>query len=80
VLFATVINDLPSIISSTSALYADDFYFWESTSHVKHLEQLCQRSLKKIYQWCTKSDFKISTSTSAALLFTQKKQQKTRQN
>jgi len=78
VLFAIMINDLLNIVSSTLALHTDDICFCESESHVKHLEQLCQRSLSKVYQWCIESGFKIATSKSAAI-FT-KRENRTRLN
>jgi len=46
-------------ITSPSALYADDFCFWESGSHIEHIFERCQDSSSKVESWCTKWGFKI---------------------
>ena len=67
-----MINDLPERIISPAALYADDFCFWECGSNITLLNQLCQRSLFKVCNWCEECGFKISRTKSAAVLFTRK--------
>ena len=61
-LFTIVINDLPGNITSSSALYADAFCFWESRSHIEHIFERCQDSSSKVEKWCTKWGFKLSVS------------------
>jgi len=48
VLFSILINDLPDGVRSRTALYADDFSFWESGSCIRQLNDLCQQSLTKV--------------------------------
>jgi len=72
-LFTIVINHLPGNITSSSALYADDFCFWESESHIEHLFKRYQDSLIEVEKWCTKWGFKLSVSKSATVLFTKKR-------
>jgi len=71
-LLTIVLNNLLGNITSSSALYAGDFCFWESGSHIEHLFKRCQDSLIKVDKWCTKWGFKLSVSKSAAVLFTKK--------
>jgi len=73
ILFTIAINDLPKSISTPSALYAEDCYFWESCSNIKQLYHLCHTSLNKIAPWCRKWGFRASSSKSAAVLFTTKR-------
>jgi len=73
ILFSLMIYDLPERITSSAALYADDFCFWECGSDITLLNQLCQRSLFKVcINWCEECGFKISSTKSAAVLFTRK--------
>ena len=65
-----MINDLPKRITSHVALYADDFCFWECGSDITLLNQLCQRSLTKVCKWCEDCGFRLSSTKSAAALFT----------
>jgi len=67
-----MINDLPKRITSHAALYADDFCFWECGSDITLWNQLCQRSLTKVWKWCEDCGFKLSSTKSAAVLFTRK--------
>jgi len=67
-----MINDLPERITSPAALYSDDFCFWECGSDITLLNQLCQCSLFKVCNWCEECGFKISSTKSAAVLFTRK--------
>ena len=52
--FSILISDLPGGIRSRTALYADDFSFWESGSCIRQLNDLCQQSLTKVEKWCDK--------------------------
>ena len=72
ILFSLMMNDLPKRITSPAALYADNFRFWECGSNINLLNQLCQRSLTKVCDWCVKCGFKLSGTKSAAVLFTKK--------
>jgi len=72
ILFSLMINYLPTRITSHAALYADDFCFWECGSDITLLNQLCQRSLTKVWNWCEECGFKLSSSKSTAVLFTRK--------
>jgi len=72
ILFLLMINDLPERITSPAALYADDFSFWECGSDITLLNQMCQRSLFKVCNWCEECGFKISSTKSAAVLLTRK--------
>jgi len=72
ILFSLMINDLTERITSPAALYADDFCFWKCGSDITLLNQLCQRSLFKVCNWCEECGFKISRTKSAAVLFTGK--------
>jgi len=72
ILFSLMINDLPKRITSHAALYADDFCFWECGSDITLLNRLCQRSLTKVCKWCEDYGFKLSSTKSAAVLFTRK--------
>ena len=67
-----MINDLPKRITSHAAQNADDFCFWECGSDITLLNQLCQRSLTKVCKWCEDCGFKLSSTKSAAVLFTRK--------
>jgi len=69
-------NDLPDGIRSPVALYADDFSFWESGSSIKQLNDLCQRSLAKVAEWCERWGFKVSQSKSTVLFAHKRKYQK----
>ena len=71
-LFALMINDFPKRITSHAALYAGDFCFWECGSDITLLNRLCQRSLTKVCKWCEDWGFKLSSTKSAAVLFTRK--------
>ena len=68
-----MINDLPKRITFPAVLYADDFCFWECGSNIALLNQLCQRSLTKVCDRCVKCGFKLSTTKSAAVLFTKER-------
>ena len=72
-LFSVMINDVSRHVFSSSALYADDFCFWESGSDIQLLEARCQESLSKVATWCINSGFCISPSKSAAVLFSRKR-------
>jgi len=72
IFFSLMINDLPERITSPAALYADGFCFWQCGSDITLLNQLCQRSLFKVYNWCEECGFKISSTKSAAVLLTRK--------
>ena len=72
IVFSLMINDLPERITYPAALYADDFCFWECASDITLLNQLCQRSIFKVCNWCEEYGFKISRTKSAAVLFTRK--------
>ena len=73
ILFTIAINDLPESISTPSALYAEDCYFWESCSNIEQLYHHCHTSLNKIAAWCTKWGFRASSSKFAVVLFTKKR-------
>ena len=75
-LFAVMINDLPSCFTSSAALFADDLCLWEVGSNIQHLNKLTQASLNKIRTWWEINGFKISVNKSAALLFTKKRKNK----
>ena len=75
-LFAVMINDLPTCLNSEVALFADDVCFWETDSDIKVLNKLAQSSLNKINAWCNINGFKMSINKSAALLFTKKRKNK----
>ena len=69
ILFSLMIIYLPERMTSPAALYADDFCFWECGSNITLLNQLCQRSLFKVCNWCEECGFKISCTKSNAVLF-----------
>ena len=71
-LFAVMINDLPTCSNSKVALFADDVRFWKTDTDIKVLNKLAQSSLNKINAWCNINGFKMSINKSAALLFTKK--------
>jgi len=73
IVLSIVISDHPDGIRSSVVLYAEDFCLSESGSCIKQLNELCQRSLAKVVEWCDSSVFKISQSKSASLLFTKKR-------
>ena len=75
-LFAVMINDLPTCLNSEVALFADDVCFWETDTDIKVLNKLAQSSLNKINAWCNINGFKTSINKSAALLFTKKRKNK----
>ena len=75
-LFAIMINDLPSCFNSSAALFADDLCFWEVGTDIQHLNDLTQASLNNVEAWCETNGFKISVNKSAALLFTKKRKNK----
>jgi len=72
ILFSLMTNDLPKRITSHAPLYADDFCFWECGSDTTLLNRLCQRSLTKLCKWCEDCGFTLSSTKSAAVLFTRK--------
>ena len=72
ILFSLKINDLPKRITSHASLYADGFCFWECGSDTTLLNQLCHCSLTEVCKWCEDCGFKLSSTKSAAVLFTRK--------
>ena len=72
IIFSLMTNDLPNRITSQAALHADDFCFWECGSDITLLNQMCQRSLTKVCKWCEDCGFRLSSTKSAAVLFTRK--------
>ena len=75
-LFAIMINDLPSCFNSSAALFADDLCFWEMGTDIQHLNNLTQASLNNVEAWCETNEFKISGNKSAAVSFTKKRKNK----
>ena len=75
-LFAIMINDLPTSFNSSAALFADDLCLWEVATDISHLNELTQASLNKVEPWCETNEFKILVKKSAAILFTKKKTKK----
>ena len=47
-LFAVMINDLPTCLNFEVALFADNVYFWETDTDIEILNKLAQSSLNKI--------------------------------
>ena len=72
-LFAIMINDLPTCFNSSAALFADDLCLWEVGTDIPHLNKLTQASLNKVEAWCETNGFKISVKKSVAILFTKKR-------
>jgi len=70
--FSLMISDLPKQITSPAALYADGFCFWECGSDITLLNQLRQRFLTEVCNWCEECGFKLSCAKSAGVLFTTK--------
>ena len=75
-LFAVMINDLPTCLNSEVALFAGDVCFWEIDTVIKILNKLAQSSLNNIIAWCNINGFKVSGNKSVALLFTKKRNNK----
>ena len=75
-LFAVMINDLPTCLNFEVAPFADDVCFWETDTDIKVLNKLAQSSLSKINAWCNTNGFMMSINKSAALLFTKKRKNK----
>ena len=75
-LFAVIINDLPTCLNSEVALFADDVCFWETDADIEVLNKLAQCSLNKINAWCNINGFTMSINKSAALVFTKKRKNK----
>ena len=71
-LFNILINDLPGCIDLPSALFADDFSFWQVGNDLKDLNLSVQRALHTVTSWCNNWGFKVSVSKSVAMLFTRK--------
>ena len=69
-LFAVMINDLPTCLNSEVALFVDDVCFWETDTDFKVLNKLVQSSLNKIYAWCNINGFKGGESSSQFRWFT----------
>ena len=66
-LFAVMINSLPTCLNSKIPLFADDVCFWETDTDIKVLNKLAQSSLNKINAWCNINGFKMSINKSAVL-------------
>ena len=75
-LFAVMINDLPTCLNSEVVLFADDVCFWETDTVIKVLNKLAHSSLNKINAWCNINGFRMSMNKSAALLFAKKRTNK----
>ena len=75
-LFAVMINDLPTCLNSEVALFEDDVCFWETDTDTTVLNKLAQSSLNKSNAWCNINGFKMSINKSAALLLTKKRKNK----
>ena len=71
-LFAVMINDLPTCLNSEVAIFADGVCFGETDTDITVLNKLGQSSLNKINAWCNVNGFKMSINKSPALLFTKK--------
>ena len=47
-LFAIIINDLPTCFNSSATLFADDLCLWEVGTDIRHVNKLTQASLNKV--------------------------------
>ena len=73
ILFSIMINDLPECLDCPTALYADDFCFFQVGRDISELQNNMKKNLHKVFVWCQDWGFKISTTKSAALLFSKRK-------
>ena len=72
-----MINNLPESFQFSSALFADDQWFWKVGNNIKELNKMAQNSLNKIEGWCNENGIIIiSNSKSTAILFTKKRKNK----
>ena len=67
-----MINDLPYVLTCPTALYADDCCFWQIGTDINEIHNEVQENLNGVSAWCNKWGFKLSSSKSAAVLFTRK--------
>ena len=72
ILFSIMINDLPDVLTCPTALYADDCCFWQIGTDINEIHNEVQENLNRVSAWCNKWGFKLSSSKSAAVLFTRK--------
>jgi len=67
-LFNLYINDLNSIPGIKCLLYADDLVFWTEADKRKaeeKTEQILNKALATLEEWCEKNNMKINTSKTA---------------
>src|SRR5271157_6038968 len=68
-----MINDLQQVIKNSElSLFADDSTLYKSGTNIKHLSKQIQQDLDSINIWCNQWGFKISSTKSTAVVFTNK--------
>ena len=73
-LFNIAVNDLSKIVSGVSfSQYADDIAIWKSNRNLKFVTNKIQENLELIDDWCVKWGFKLSSSKTIAVLFSNKR-------
>jgi len=71
ILLICMISDIPAGLQEVdTSLFADDSAIYKSGKDVQHLQEVIQRSLNNIQNWCDMWGFQISIDETVAVLFT----------
>ncbi|GFS17732.1 RNA-directed DNA polymerase from mobile element jockey [Elysia marginata] len=69
-LFLIFINDLPDVVQTEKALYADDLVMWHTNKHPGISARLLNEDLDRLQNYCDKWKLKINSSKTVYSVFT----------
>ena len=69
-LFLIFLNDLPNVLKSEKAQYADDLSFWQTRTKVGTCAILLNEDLKRLDSYCNKWKLKINSTKTVYTIFT----------
>lgn len=73
ILFLVMINDLkPADKRSFLSIFADDSAIYRTVTNISQIHAVMQRELDSVQDWCDEWGFKISTSKSCIVIFSNK--------
>ena len=73
ILYLVMVNDIPDTEDGVRlSMFADDCSIWRSGSDLEHNSKIVQAYFNKFQEWCDKRGFKISTSKTTAIIFSNK--------
>lgn len=70
-LFLIYINDMPDILQSEKALYADDLAMWYTSKYLPITSNRLNEDLNSLHQYCEKWKLKINSTKTVYTIFTQ---------